>query len=64
MLLAIKYNEDDYYSNQYYARVGGVSLNELNELEYNLLILLEFDIFVDDDVYTKYENQLKDFDIE
>jgi hypothetical protein len=63
-LLAIKYNEDDYYSNQYYARVGGVSLNELNELEYNLLILLEFDIFVDDDVYTKYENQLKDFDIE
>ena len=64
MLLAIKYNEDDYYSNQYYARVGGVSLNELNELEYNLLILLEFDIFIDDDVYTKYENQLKDFDIE
>jgi hypothetical protein len=64
MLLAIKYNEDDYYSNQYYARVGGVSLTELNELEYNLLILLEFDIFVDDDVYTKYENQLKDFDIE
>ena len=64
MLLAIKYNEDDYYSNQYYARVGGVSLNKLNELEYNLLILLEFDIFVDDDVYTKYENQLKDFDIE
>ena len=63
-MLAIKYNEDDYYSNQYYARVGGVSLNELNELEYNLLILLEFDIFVDDDVYTKYENQLKDFDIE
>ena len=62
MLLAIKYNEDDYYSNQYYARVGGVSLTELNELEYNLLILLEFDIFVDDDVYTKYENQLKDFD--
>jgi hypothetical protein len=62
MLLAIKYNEDDYYSNQYYARVGGVSLTELNELEYNLLILLEFDIFVDDDIYTKYENQLKDFD--
>ena len=36
MLLAIKYNEDDYYSNKYYARVGGISLCELNELEYYL----------------------------
>ena len=60
MLLAIKYNEDDYYSNKYYARVGGISLCELNELEYYLLILLEFDIFIDDDVYEKYENQLND----
>jgi hypothetical protein len=62
MLLAIKYNEDDYYSNKYYARVGGISLCELNELEYYLLILLEFDIFIDDDVYEKYENQLNDFE--
>lgn len=62
MLLAIKYNEDDYYSNKYYARVGGISLCELNELEYYLLILLEFDVFIDDDVYEKYENQLNDFE--
>jgi hypothetical protein len=62
MLLAIKYNEDYYYSNKYYARVGGISLCELNELEYYLLILLEFDIFIDDDVYEKYENQLNDFE--
>ena len=62
MLLAIKYNEDDYYSNKYYARVGGISLCELNELEYYLLILLEFDIFIDDVVYEKYENQLNYFE--
>jgi hypothetical protein len=62
MLLAIKYNEDDYYSNKYYARVGGISLCELNELEYYLLILLEFDVFIDEEVYEKYENQLNDFE--
>ncbi len=62
MLLAIKYNEDDYYSNKYYARVGGISLCELNELEYYLLILLEFDVFIDHEVYEKYENQLNDFE--
>ena len=62
MVLAIKYNEDDYYSNKYYAKVGGIGLNELNELEYNLLILLEFNAFIDDDTYEKYENQLNDFE--
>ena len=60
--MAIKYNEDDYYSNKYYARVGGISLCELNELEYYLLILLEFDVFIDEEVYEKYENQLNDFE--
>ena len=40
MILALKYNEDDYYSNKYYAKVGGISLKELNELEYNIMVLL------------------------
>ena len=62
MVLAIKYNEDDYYSNKYYAKVGGIALCELNELEYYLLILLEFDVFIDEEVYEKYENQLNDFE--
>ena len=39
MILALKYNEDDYYSNKYYAKVGGISLKELNELEYNIMVL-------------------------
>ena len=62
MVLAIKYNEDDYYSNKYYAKVGGINLEEINTLEYNLLILLEFNAFIDDDTYEKYENQLNDFE--
>ena len=33
LMLAIKYNEDDYYSNEYYAKVGGIALKELNRLE-------------------------------
>lgn len=26
ILISIKYNDDDYYKNAYYAKVGGVSL--------------------------------------
>ena len=61
MVLAIKYNEDDYYSNKYYAKVGGINLDELNSLEYNFLILLDFDVFIDEETYEKYKEQLNDF---
>ena len=60
-MLAIKYNEDDYYSNKYYAKVGGINLDELNSLEYNFLILLDFDVFIDEETYEKYKEKLKDF---
>jgi hypothetical protein len=60
-LLAIKYNEDDYYSNKYYAKVGGINLDELNSLEYNFLILLDFDVFIDEETYEKYKEKLNDF---
>lgn len=61
MVVALKYNEDDYYSNEYYAKVGGISLKELNQLEYNILILLDFNLFIDDALYENYENQIKDY---
>lgn len=61
LIVAIKYNEDDYYSNEYYAKVGGITLKELNILEYNILILLDFNVFVDEGIYESYENQIKDY---
>ena len=54
LLLAIKYNEDVYYTNEHYAKVGGVTLEELNQLEYFSFILLNFDLFISDDLYQKY----------
>jgi hypothetical protein len=62
MVLALKYNEDDYYSNKYYAKVGGISLKELNELEYNIMLLLQFNFFIDEITYEKYQGQLRDFE--
>lgn len=55
----MKYNEDDYYSNEYYAKVGGIALKELNRLEYSILLLLDFNIFIDDATYGNYEKQLQ-----
>jgi len=36
-VIAVKYNEDIYYANSYYAKIGGISLSELNLLEKEFL---------------------------
>ena len=54
LLLAIKYNEDIYFTNKHYAEVGGLSVKEINELEFFSFQLLDFNLFISDDIYIKY----------
>ena len=66
-ILAIKYNEENYYSMIYYSKIGGVSLSELNYLESEYLILIGYKLFVQTKLYDKYYNDLmslKNSDIE
>ena len=39
MIIAIKYNEDNFYSSEVYAKLGGITVRELNFLEFQFLIL-------------------------
>ena len=59
MLVAIKYNEDDYYSNSFYAKVGGVTKSEIDVLEYEFLVLIDFNLYVSDDLFLKYYDYIK-----
>ncbi len=59
MILAIKYNEDKYYDNAYYASVGGIALGELNFLEGEMLGMIRFDLFVYPELYEKYLGEIK-----
>ena len=54
LILAIKYNEDVYYNNEYYAKIGGVPLDEINKLEYKSFELIEQNLFISDDIFEKY----------
>ncbi|CAD8102998.1 unnamed protein product [Paramecium sonneborni] len=58
ILISIKYNDDDYYKNDYYARVGGVAIQELNTLEQELLKLLDYELFVSQKKYYYYKEKL------
>lgn len=61
MILAIKYNEDDYFANEFYAKLGGITKMEINRLEYEFLALIEFNLYVGDDIFEKYNSYLLNF---
>lgn len=64
MVIAIKYNEDEYCDNNFYAKVGGVSRKEIDKLEYETLSLLNFTLFVNEDLFDKYNNYIRSVEVE
>jgi hypothetical protein len=58
ILISIKYNEDTFYGNNYYAEIAGVKLNELNSIEYNFILLCNYQMFVSDETFKQYNDYL------
>lgn len=58
MIVAIKFNEDEYFSIDYYSKVGGVNIKEMKNLEYEFACLMNFRLFVDEDLFNKYNNYI------
>ncbi|KAH3766554.1 Cyclin [Pelomyxa schiedti] len=54
VLVASKFYEDEFYPNSYYARVGGVTPDEMNELEIAFLVLVRFDLLISKPLYDVY----------
>ena len=61
MVIAIKYNEDNFYSSEVYAKLGGLSVPELNYLEFQFLIQIKFSLFIEKDLFDKYYYNLLSF---
>lgn len=58
LMVAVKYNEDNYYGNDFYAKVGGVTKNEIKFLEYEFLIRIKFNLYVNEEVFNKYNDYI------
>ena len=61
IIIAVKYNEDFYDDNNYFAKVGGISLSEINSLEKEFLNLINFGLYVSSDIFEKYHKYLKKY---
>lgn len=59
---SVKFHEDEYYSISFYAKLGGVSKKEMINLEFEFLNLIEFNLFIKEDIFNKYSNSLLELD--
>jgi hypothetical protein len=50
-LLSVKWSEDSFIGTDFWARVGGVPLSEVNALEARFCTLISFELFVSDKAY-------------
>lgn len=59
MAVACKFCDDSYFSNPYYANIGGISNEEFNALEEEFLVdCIQFDVFVNLDLYNTYYSDI------
>ena len=61
VVISIKINEDDFYSNSYYSKVTGVSLSEINNLEDEFLRKIRFKLWTDISLFLKYKRYLSKY---
>jgi len=58
VMMAAKYYDDHHFDNAYYSRVGGLSCKEVNELERELLLMINFNVHVENELFTAWNNCL------
>ena len=61
ILISIKFNEDTYYDNKFYAEIAGVKLKELKLIEESFFQLNDFNVYVDFQEYEQYTKYLENF---
>ena len=61
LVLAIKYNEEYFESNEFYGKVGGLTIKSINKLEIYTLKVLKFNLYVKEEIYETYVNQFSAF---
>merc|ERR1712070_314531 len=61
IMIAAKYNDDIFYNNTFYAKIGGLPVSELNALEVEVLRFLNFKLYVSKDMFDKYMKELNSY---
>ena len=63
ILIAIKYNEDQYYDHKFYSKIAGVTPKELKKMESEFLRLIKFELYVSKNLFEKYKRYISKINI-
>ena len=58
LVIAVKFNEDEFYSSEFYAKLGGISKTEMNIMEYEFITMINFNLFIKEELFFKYHDLL------
>lgn len=58
VVVSMKFLDDLYYNNVYYAKIGGIPTAEMNALELEFLCRINFDLFAPKEEYERYQDEL------
>jgi len=58
VMIAAKYLDDESFNNAYYSRVGGLYLKKMNELEREFLLMINFDLLVENELFMAWNSCL------
>jgi hypothetical protein len=58
VMLATKFFDDETFNNLYYAKVGGLQVNEVNQLENKFLSLIGFSLTIRSEIFDRYHCEL------
>ena len=61
MLVTSKMFNDTYYTNQYVASVGGVTLQNINQLERFFMQMLDWNVFISEELFHFYDQSLETY---
>eukprot|EP00742_Colponemidia_sp_Colp-10_P005473 GILJ01005848.1.p1 GENE.GILJ01005848.1~~GILJ01005848.1.p1 ORF type:complete len:180 (+),score=23.07 GILJ01005848.1:84-623(+) len=63
VVVAAKFHDDQFFNNAFYAKVGGVTLKELNGLETELLTYLGWTLVVHPAIFERVERTMQNYSI-
>ena len=58
ILIARKYNEDNFHSNKFFSKVCGIGIKDLNKMEYNFLVDISFNLYIKNSVTKQFLEKL------
>jgi hypothetical protein len=58
LLIAAKFTDDLYFKNEFWGLLGGISLKELNFLEYVFLHRVAFKLMYTEELFKRYASSL------